>query len=274
MKHAMHMPRLAHPERRAPGARCLSDGGRRTGLRSFTLLEILIVVGIILILAALVVSVSTALLKRAEKSQTDSAMQIMESAFSEYEAVVGRPLTYDGSASSPAGTTFDILEPANPTGVPVNGQTIGRARAQGVYATTLLGQVDAVRSIMAGIPTDMLRQDKATPVYPAAVASYQPSVQPRSELVDTWGNRIMFVFPGRPWRALWDGATLPDPDGTVRTPTENLFGVCTNRRICLVSSGPDGLFGIDQEVSPNPTAAQRAVAQADNIYLYDLDPAN
>lgn len=96
---------------------------------------------------------------------------------------------------------------------------------------------------------------------------------PRSELVDTWGNRILFVFPGRPYRFGVDPG-LPDPDGTVRTATENLFGVCANRRICLVSSGPDGLFGIDNEISPNPTQALRDAARADNIYLYELDPAN
>jgi prepilin-type N-terminal cleavage/methylation domain-containing protein len=240
--------------------------------RAFTLLEVLIVVGVILILASLVVAVSTALLKRAEKTQTETAMNIVESAMNEYEAVMGRPLTYDGATTPLAGATLDIIEPANPTGVPSpNGTTIGRARAQGVYALNLLQQIDSVRPILAGIPQDLLRDDKTT--YPATTTGYQPSQKPRSELVDTWGNRILFVFPGRPYRFGVDTG-LPDPDGTVRTATENLFGVCANRRICLVSSGPDGLFGIDNEISPNPTQALRDAARADNIFLYELDPTN
>jgi len=57
----------------------------------------------------------------------------------------------------------------------------------------------------------------------------------------------------------------------VRTPAENILGVCTNRRICLVSAGPDGLFGVSGEVTPD-TAVARSAAAADNIYLYELDP--
>jgi hypothetical protein len=96
---------------------------------------------------------------------------------------------------------------------------------------------------------------------------------PRGELVDTWGNRIVWVFPGRPFRFGVDTG-LPDPDGTVRTTVENLFGVCTNRRICLVSAGPDGLFGFDLEVNPNLTVVQRTAAQTDNVFSYQLDPPN
>jgi hypothetical protein len=47
--------------------------------------------------------------------------------------------------------------------------------------------------------------------------------------------------------------------------------VCTNRRICLVSAGPDGLFGVDGETTPD-TPVARATAAADNVFLYELDP--
>jgi hypothetical protein len=98
--------------------------------------------------------------------------------------------------------------------------------------------------------------------------------------VDPWGNRIAFVFPGRAYRFGVDTG-IPDPDGTVRTPLENLapgFGVCTNRRICLVSAGPDGLFGVVGDAPGTLSAAQAAAflqtAAADNVYLYELDPPN
>ena len=50
-----------------------------------------------------------------------------------------------------------------------------------------------------------------------------------SELLDTWGGRVAFVFPGRAFRYGVDTG-LPDADGTVRTPAENILGVCTNDR--------------------------------------------
>jgi hypothetical protein len=50
--------------------------------------------------------------------------------------------------------------------------------------------------------------------------------------------------------------------------------VCTNRRICLVSAGADGLFGLPGEITPaaQDTVTARAISAADNIYLYPLDP--
>ena len=266
MTGARHPIPAARARRAAPRAR-----------RAFTLLEILIVVGIILILASLVVSVSSALLKRAERSSVENAMATVESALAEYEATVGRPMTYDGATVPLTGAIVDIKEPANPTGLPANGTIIGRARGQGIYALNLMAQTEATKPMLAGIPTDMYRPDKSNPVYPVSDTTYAPSVttpaNPRGELVDTWGNRMVWVFPGRPFRFGVDTG-LPDSDGTVRTPVENLFGVCTNRRICLVSAGPDGLYGFDLEVNPNLTAAQRTAAQTDNVYSYELDPPN
>ena len=240
--------------------------------RAFTLIEMLIVVGVILILVSLVVSVGSVLLKRAERTQTERAMDVMESALGSYESALGRPLTYEG-ANVPLGSAiFDIKEPAAPSGASGSLAAIRKAQAAGVYAVNLLAQVEALKPMFAGLPSDMLRPDKGIG-YPAAEAAYQPSVLPRSELVDTWGNRFALVMPGRPFRFGVDTG-LPDPDGTVRTAIENVFGVCTNRRICLVSAGPDGVFGVDGESTPNATADQRAVQQADNLYLYDLDPPN
>jgi prepilin-type N-terminal cleavage/methylation domain-containing protein len=241
-------------------------------VRAFTLIELLIVVGVILILVSLVVSVGSVLVKRAERTQTERAMDVMDSALSSYEAALGRPLTYEGASVPLTGATFDIKEPAAPSGASGALATIRKAQAECVYAVNLLAQVDALKPMFAGLPADVLRPDKGVG-YPAAEAAYQPSVLPRSELVDTWGNRFAIVLPGRPFRFGVDTG-LPDPDGTVRTAIENVFGVCTNRRICLVSAGPDGVFGADGESTPNATPAQRLVQQADNLYLYDLDPPN
>jgi type II secretory pathway pseudopilin PulG len=273
----------------------------RAAARAFTLLEIMIVIGVILTLMTLVLGVGSALLRNAEKSQVESAMAIMESALNEYEAQLGRQMTFNGSWNAggtqqlfPQGAgdaLFDVRDagvppaPANGVNAPV--MWAARARGAGVFAVNLLRQVDAIRPILAGVSPGLLRPEPNTPDYPArniggtGATLYVPSAKQgagprdstRSEFVDPWGNRVAFVFPGRVFRFGSD-VGLPDPDGTVRTPYENVFGVCTNRRICLVSAGADGLFGLPGEITPasQDTVTARAISAADNIFLYPLDP--
>lgn len=269
--------------------------------RAFTLIEIMVVISIILVLASLVLGVGSALLRRAERSQVESAMTIMESAFTEWEGQTGRPVTYNGafdSLTAPTteiypvpngGELFDVREPGTPPAPNNSGNKLiyTRARGAGVFTVNLLSQLEAIRPMLAGIPPSMLRAEANTSSYPATnilsgtpAVLYAPSAKStantkdstRSELVDTWGGRIAFVFPGRAFRFGLDSG-LPDSDGTVRTPAENLLGVCTNRRICLVSAGPDGLFGVPGESTPDSATIQNTAA-ADNIYLYELDPPN
>jgi prepilin-type N-terminal cleavage/methylation domain-containing protein len=273
---------------------------RHTG-RAFTLIEIMVVISIILVLASLVLGVGSALLRRAERSQVESAMTIMESAFTEWEGQTGRPVTYNGAFNSltapttelfpipNGGELFDVREPGTPPAPNNAGNKLiyTRARGAGVFTVNLLAQLESIRPMLAGIPPSILRAEANSSSYPATnILSGTPSVlyapsakstantkdSTRSELVDTWGGRIAFVFPGRAFRFGLDSG-LPDSDGTVRTPAENLLGVCTNRRICLVSAGPDGLFGVPGESTPDSATIQNTAA-ADNIYLYELDPPN
>jgi prepilin-type N-terminal cleavage/methylation domain-containing protein len=232
--------------------------------RGFTLVELLVVLGIILILVTLVVSVSSALVRRAERGQTEAALTILDNAVAEWEAQFGRQISF-GTMGSPAGSVYDLMELP-----PSNGRYLN------VFLTTLLSQNERCRAILATIPSDLLREDKtnspavniAIPGMAAPDNVYKPSVKPRSELVDTWGNRIAIVCPGRKWRV--GDAGLPDRDGTIRTADENALGVCDNRRMCFISSGPDGLLGTETGLS----AQQRAEALADNIYSYELLPIN
>ena len=280
--------------RATPGARAA---------RAFTLLEVMIVITVIITLMSLVLGVGSALLRNAEKSQVESAMQIIESGLNEFEAQMGRQMTFNGAYNA-GGTTevfptgavdavFDVRNPGTPP-PPANNTGdriwVNRARGLGVFAVNLLRQYDSIRGILGPVPQSLLRAEPNASTFPAANIGgsgpglYLPSARAsgggsastRSEFVDTWGNRIAFVFPGRAFRPLVDSG-VADSDGSVRTPYERVFGVCSNRRICMVSAGPDGLFGVSGE-SPEMTgttaaaAAARAAAAGDNIYLYPLDP--
>ena len=83
---------------------------RAARARAFTLLEIMIVIGVILTLMTLVLGVGSALLRNAEKSQVESAMAIMESALNEYEAQMGRQMTFNGVWNG--GGTTQVFPPA------------------------------------------------------------------------------------------------------------------------------------------------------------------
>jgi type II secretory pathway pseudopilin PulG len=273
----------------------------------------MIVITVIITLMSLVLGVGTALLRNAERGQIESAMISLESALNEYEAQMGRPMTFNGAWAQGSPSTVPILNVSPFLDALFDVRDAGpaphwmaRAAGSGVYAINTLKQFDSIRSILAGISPSLLRPETAAsplvsifpPMYPPVnvstgtpAALYLPSAasllsayingQPppktsRSEFVDTWGRRIAFVFPGRPFRFGVDPGA-PDSDGTVTTEVERRIGVCSNRRICLVSAGPDGQFGVDGESpemnGPSPAAAAaRAAAAGDNVFLYPLDP--
>jgi prepilin-type N-terminal cleavage/methylation domain-containing protein len=265
----------------------------RRGVRAFTLVELMIVIAVIATLMSLVLGVGSALLRNAERSQVESAMAIMESAMNEYEAQMGRQMTFNGAwpaaaASNSAVLTgppfpdalFDVRDPGPAP------NWMARAAGAGVYAVNLMRQYEAIRPILAGISTSLLRGEPNASTYPPTTTAgggmYLPAakaaagnVSSRAEFVDSWGNRIAFVFPGRVFRFGVDQG-VPDQDGTITTCIERRIGVCTNRRVCLVSPGPDGVFGVDGE--PGMTGTTAAIAQArqqaasDNVLLYPLDP--
>jgi hypothetical protein len=84
-------------------------------------------------------------------------------------------------------------------------------------------------------------------------------------VVDAWDTEIVTVLPGRKWLQAIDGGN-PDKDGTIRTPFEDVFGICRDARVRFVSAGPDRLFGTVDPVTGEPDAAA-----ADNLYSYPLE---
>jgi hypothetical protein len=83
---------------------------------------------------------------------------------------------------------------------------------------------------------------------------------------------VYVVFPGRVPEQ--DEIVDRDPDGTVRTDLETRLGVAVNRRLALVSAGPDGVLGdlhldVDLDGLSDPQMAAVAAAE-DNIASYPL----
>ena len=78
--------------------------------RAFTLLELVIVIGIILVLMGLVLGVGSVVIAQSEERQVRSSMQIIDSALLEFEQQAGRPMIFEGwhrsNDSSPFHTGF------------------------------------------------------------------------------------------------------------------------------------------------------------------------
>jgi type II secretory pathway pseudopilin PulG len=233
----------------------------------FSLLELTIVIGIILLLAALVVAVSTAVIAANEKRNTQNTLAMLDAAMKEWERQVDRPVSFQNAGNPPnptdptgAGYSYDIVP--DPTiaslGIPAavlqyNGSgDLQKHRRRTVALIELIAKQPDVESMLARLPDDTLRRirTQTTPVQYANV----------KEVVDAWGNPIVAIFPGRAFRTGESGT--PEIDGSIRTVSESTGPrSCRNRQVLFVSGGPDGILvdngstgGIDES--------------ADNLYSY------
>lgn len=247
--------------------------------RAFTLLEVVVVIGIILILMSLALTVSSAVMAASDRRNMQTTFGMIDQAIVSWEAQAGRELT-TGRRAVPTGTpglpdftlsangpsaAYDIYEEAFPT----------------VYAICVVLERLATNpesaEIIARIPSSSIRfVPLMPPGYTAAVEplpnwpaapniNRMPAVAGNSttpsgvrEIFDPWNRRVAVVFPGRAAtkKEIVDGLIPIDEDGSVRTLDEQSMGVCRGRKLCFISAGPDGDFG----------------TEGDNIYSYELLP--
>lgn len=230
----------------------------------FSLLELTIVIGVILLLAALVVAVSTAVIAANERRNTQNTLVVLDAAIREWERQVDRPLTFQNPASpaDPTGTEFAYDVVADPTiaslGIPpavtqYNGSgDLQKHRRRTVALIELIAKQPDVETILARLPEDTLRRIRTLTV----PVQYSNS----KEVVDAWGNTILAVLPGRAFRNGDPGSA--DPDGSIRTASENTSPrACRNRQVLFVSAGPDGIL-LDN------TSTASVDESADNLYSY------
>ena len=223
--------------------------------RGFSLIELMVVIGIILLLMGLIVSVTVALTSQSEARATQNTLKLLDQALHEWETTAERSFTW-GKNNQPVGTTYDIQRDAS-------------AEDQTSVVLWRLKNTPGCKEILAKIDSDMLVND--TSVTP-----------PRLKLLDAWGKEIVVVHPGRLPVFTLDGANpLMDADGTIRvTPAwspdinENRVGVCASRRICFISAGADGKFGdlhLDKAEVALSAGDVKDVQQAgDNMSSYPL----
>jgi len=248
--------------------------------RGFTLVELVVVIGIIIALLSLVLAVSTLLIQQNEARQLESAFANLETAILEYEQAVGRPMTFQayrepvGAYDIPQNPQFGIsgLEGQYNAGggsaisnTGCNWDCGSNADQHGwekyiVQLMSLLVRTQSAEEIIARLDPSLF--------VPVRLSNGQPlpNNQTLSTLVDPWGSAVAVVMPGRQWRESDAGSWVQDADGTIRTRMEEKAGICRNGKVLFVSAGPDGDIGCLSCAGGN---SPRYEASLDNIYSYE-----
>lgn len=221
--------------------------------RGFTLVELVVTMGIVSVLAGLAIAAIGVAVRATEVQRSRTTLQLLDAATAAWEESAGRSML---RVPGPGGE----LEPSTPY-VLVLSEVI---RA--------LERAPAARAVVARIDPDRLHRydddDLVDP--PAWIRSYDeefvlPQFLGEATVLDAWGSPIYATHPGS---VVLDA---PDIDGTERTPNEDDFGAAAARRICFISAGPDRLFGIASEfpgLRGSALARRQEAARSDNVNSY------
>jgi type II secretory pathway pseudopilin PulG len=246
--------------------------------RAFTLVELLITIGIVIILTAVTISATIALTRRSAIDQTQMTLTVLDLALSEWRAEAERRLSWGDNPLPPEPPIYDIGD-----GTPhvFTASEVWRRIAGNDAVKTILAQInpdltyvyDQSRPIPPWLPAVPDDDDPdpflntANPRYLVETGLADGSVA----VLDAWGEPIRAVHPGRLFEAGDHGGS--DPDGTIFISeansdgwNEQIYGRARNRRLYFVSAGPDGKWGdlssVDERIHKQA---------ADNLFSYRLD---
>lgn len=261
--------------------RAARRAGGCAGRRGFTLVEIMVVVGIILVLIGIAAIAYRSLDNPASGNSTKVTLQNLHAMLAEYEAAAGlnqrnQPVEfwYQGSAKTnkPNNPTFNVwLDPVIATNANVSEGASTRYAVDGLANTQrvleILLKMSGNKQALGRLPSRQLHSETSDAVPDPRRFRGRVVANGRMELdpplvLDAWGNPVLFVGS----RGL-DGVTigsetgeklvtsvgvLPSPPGAPPLPSSH--PPPAGARPFFASAGPDGNFqtGDDNIYSFNP----------------------
>ena len=247
--------------------------------RAFSLLELVIALGVIITLAALFLGISRAVLQSAERRELDTVFTQLYAALDAWQQSNGREMTFQRRVNPGGGANAALDSDPNAENCfeGLRSADLFEENFNGRYIIVLLmdrlAQVEESREILSRVKPSYLRPllrnpltnqplDALPATWNGTASAANPNGMPAPlaansvlrEVVDPWGNRLSVVFPGRPLcrgelQQCATGSAQHDcTDGSVRTRDEVLLGSCRNRRPYFVSSGPDGQSGTRDDI--------------------------
>jgi prepilin-type N-terminal cleavage/methylation domain-containing protein len=263
----------------------------RTFRQAFTLIEMLIVMSIIGLLAALTLGISSSVMRNSEIRQTENGLKVLSMAMQEWELEMGRSITFKGVAGiedQVDGGIYDIDRTdmnngGGLIGYPVfNGQAVEDAvilaemRSRNIALIRVLSEAESSKDILSKIEPDHFCKTSGTApdeIHTSDLCNIDGTHS--SIVVDAWGTPIGIVFPGKyfvPGDFNDEYARDSSGDLTVRDQIEDGLGSCVNQRPYFVSAGPDGKWGYRYQAGTGPSGDDLSMtlwsATLDNIYSY------
>jgi prepilin-type N-terminal cleavage/methylation domain-containing protein len=235
----------------------------RTLRPAFTLIEMMIVIALIGLLAALTLGISSSVLRNSEIRQTENALRILSMAMQEWELEKGRSMEFQGVPVNNDTGMYDLLASGfidypGFGGAGITNETMASAmKSRAVSFAYVLSQSESAKSVLSKIESDLMDKDNDGPF-----------------VIDAWGNPIGVVFPGKYYYDVFPGGNMfaEDASGdlTVRDDVEDGLGSCINQMPYYVSAGPDGIWGYRFQANNGPVDPSDAMWKAtlDNIYSY------
>lgn len=220
----------------APGS--AEPGSRRTprrrSIRGFTLIELLVIISIIGLLVAILLPVTSAVLRAVEVNRMQASLAGLRAAAEEYRAATGGVVNHTVNRF-PSAPSFDVV--ANDS---ANNNTIQLFVFEG-------GKVPNVAAILVASARDELQQVMPPSTTPTPLTDLGAVTDPSSiVLLDIFGNQIRYAAFVNKDDAFRDDDYLPAHP--------NPF---------FASAGPDGLWGTVNRAGVPDEEAE------DNLYSFD-----
>lgn len=236
--------------------------------RGFTLVEVVIVIGLIVLLAGLVLSVSVSVVRGSEVRQTEQVLLLLDSALKEWEASSERKISWGDDGPTFPRAIYE-MQRDTPYVLMITECLETIARVSRVKSVIALIDPQFVHSYdsnsTAPTPPWILQTDPNDPNGPDALTLFNDGLlNGMLSVLDAWDHPILAVHPGRLFDPNNPNDTR-DADGTKRLDLENACGVAANRRILFLSAGPDGKFGDLRD----PVALEQT---KDNVISYSPIP--